>query len=90
MIFLKCAYKQRLSGNCFELSTDKYTRVTKVLAPWLNFTVQLASSQPPPMALKAEMQSNGAELSNFYSPLIQAEEDMQSGKLEAFLSYHPV
>ena len=25
MIFLKCAYKQRLSGNHFEFSTDRYT-----------------------------------------------------------------
>ena len=68
-----------------------YTPVTKVLAPWLNFIVQLASSQPPLMVLKAEMQLREAEPSNFYSsPLIQAEEGIKSGKFEAFLSHHSV
>ena len=63
--------------------------VTKVLAPRLNFIVQLASSQPPLMVLKAEMQSQKTEPSNCCSsPLIQAEEDIQSGKFEAFLSGH--
>ena len=67
------------------------SRVTKVLAPWLNFIVQLALSQPPLMVLKAEMQSQETEPSNFYSsPLIQAEEDIQSGKFEAFPSHHSV
>ena len=65
------------------------SRATKVLASWLNFIVQLASSQPPLMVLKVEMQSQKTEPSNFYSsPLIQAEEDIQSGKFEAFLSHH--
>ena len=69
----------------------EYSRVTKVLAPWLNFIVQLASSQPPLMVLKAEILSQETEPSNFYSlPLIQTEEDMQSGKFEAFLSHHSV
>ena len=43
-----------------------YSRVTKVLAPWLNFIVQLTSSQPPQMVLKAEMESQETEPSNFY------------------------
>jgi len=65
----------------------QYTRVTKVLAPWLNFTVQLASSQPPMMVLKAEMRSQETKPCSLYSSsLIQAEEDIQSGKLEAFLT----
>jgi len=39
------------------------------------------------MVLKAEMQSRETEPSAFYSsPLIEAEEDIQSGKFEAFLS----
>ena len=67
----------------------RYSRVTKVLAPWLNFIVQLASSQPPPMVLKAKMPSKETEPSNLYSSLlIEAEEDIQSGKFEAFLSHH--
>ena len=38
------------------------------------------------MVLKAKMQSQETEPSNFYSsPLIEAEEDTQSGKFEAFL-----
>ena len=38
------------------------------------------------MVLKAEMQSQETEPSNFYSsPLIKAEEDIQSGKFEASL-----
>ena len=67
-----------------------YSRVTKVLAPWLNFIVQLASSQPPLMVLKkAEKQTQETEPPNFYSsPLIQTEEDIPSGKFEAFLSHH--
>ena len=49
------------------------------------------SSQPPLMVFKAEMQSQETEPSNFYSsPLIKAEEDIQSGKFEAFLSHHSV
>ena len=55
----------------------QHSRVTKVLAPWLNLIVQLASSQPPLMVPKAEMQSQETEPSNFYSsPLIEAEEDI--------------
>ena len=74
--------------HCRE-SVTIYSRVTKVLAPWLNFIVQLASSQPPLMVLKAEIQSQETEPSNFCaSPLIQAEEDIQSGKFEAFQSGH--
>jgi len=66
-----------------------YSRVTKVLAPWLNLIVQLASSQPPLMVLNAEMQSQETEPFNFYSsPLIQTEKDIQSGKFEAYLSHH--
>ena len=43
------------------------------------------------MVLKAEMQSQETEPSNFYSlPLIEAEEDIQSGKFEAFLPHHSV
>ena len=43
------------------------------------------------MVLKAEMQSQETEPSNFYSsPLIEAEEDIQSGKFEALLSHHSV
>ena len=68
-----------------------YSRVTKVLASWLNFIVQLASSQPPLMVLKAKIQSQETEPSNFYpSPLIEAEEDIQSGIFETFLSHHLV
>jgi len=68
-----------------------FSRVTKVLAPLLNFMVQLASSQPPLTVLKAEMQSQETEPSNFYSSSpIQAEEDIQSGNFEAFLSHHSV
>ena len=70
---------------------SEYSRVTKVLAPWLNFIVQLASSQLPLVVPKAEMQSQETEPSNFCSShLIQAEEDLQSGKFEAFLSHHSV
>ena len=47
-----------------------YTYVTKVLAPWLKFIVQLALSQPPPIVLKAEMESQETEPSNFYSSLL--------------------
>ena len=69
----------------------RYSRVTKVLAPSLNCLVQLAPSQPPLMVLKAETQLQEIEPSNFYSlPLIQAEEDKQSGKFEAFRSHHSV
>ena len=43
------------------------------------------------MVLKAEMQSQETEPSNFYSsPRIEAEQDIQSGKFEAFLSHHSV
>ena len=43
------------------------------------------------MVLKAEMQLQETEPSNFYSsPLIKTEEDMQSGTFEAFLSHHSV
>ena len=39
------------------------------------------------MVLKAEMQSQETEPFDFYSsPLIEAQEDIQSGKFEAFLS----
>ena len=62
-----------------------------VLAPLLNFIVQLSSSQPQLMVLKAEMQSLETEPSNLYSsPVIKAEEDIQSCKFEAFPSYHSV
>ena len=68
-----------------------YSRERKFLAPWLNFIVQLASSQPLQMVLKAEMQSQETEPSNFYPlPLIEVEEDIQSGTFEAFLSHHQV
>ena len=61
------------------------------IIPWLNFIVQLASSQPPLMVLKAEMQSQETEPSNFYSsPLIEAEEDIQSGGFEAVLPHNSV
>ena len=40
------------------------------------------------MALRADMQSQKREASNFYSsPLIQAEEKIQSGNFEPFLSH---
>ena len=43
------------------------------------------------MVLKAEMQSQETEPSNFYSlPLIEAEEDIQSCKFEAVLPHHSV
>ena len=43
------------------------------------------------MVLKGEMQSQETESSNFYSsPLVEAGEDVQSGKFEAFLSHHSV
>ena len=43
------------------------------------------------MALKAEMQSQETEPSNFYSSLlIEAEEDIQSGAFEAVLSHNSV
>ena len=74
-----------------DIFVAEYSRVTKVLAPWVNLIVQLASSQPPLMVPKTEMLSQETEPSNFYSsPLIEAEEDIQSGKLGAFLSYHSV
>ena len=66
-----------------------YGRVTKVLAPWLYFIIQLASSQPLLMVLKADLQSQDTKPSNFYcSPLIRAQEKIQSGKFEPFLSHH--
>ena len=76
--------------RCFSISSRMYSRVTKVLAPWLNFIVQLASSQLPLMVPKAEMQSQETEPNFCPSHLIQAEEDIQSGKFEAFLSHHSV
>ena len=68
-----------------------YSRVTKVLAPCLNFIVQLASSQPPLMVLKAEMHSQEIKASQFYSsPPIQVAEDIHSGNFEALLSHYSV
>ena len=51
--------------------------------------MRLASSQPLLILLKAEMQSQETDPSNFYSsPLIQVKEEIQSGKLEAFQSHY--
>ena len=87
----RCIMLAATYERAVEAALRVYSRVTKVLAPWLNLIVQLGSSQPPLMVPKAEMLSQETESSNFYSsPLIEAEEDIQSGKLGAFLSYHSV
>ena len=84
------SWKLRTKSHC---SRQKFTvqSCNKSPGSLVKFYLQLALSQLPLMVLKAEMQSQETEPSNFCSShLIQAEEDIQSGKFEAFLSHHSV